>query len=66
MKVVLKIIKNLYSPLDRDQIGNKHIAFQKLANFLSKNDIYLNRLESVMFALYVFYKPEYDSMGETQ
>ena len=45
-------VSDKFSPWDRDQIGVKlgteHV-YQKLANFLYKKDIHVNRLESVIF-----------------
>ena len=43
------------SPWDWGQIGTKlgteHAIYQKLANFMWKKDIYVNRLESVTFGM---------------
>ena len=45
-------VSDKFSPWDRDQIGVKlgteHV-YEKLANFLYKKDIHVNRLESVIF-----------------
>ena len=42
-----------YNPCDWDQIGMKleteYIIYQKLANFIYKDDIHVNRLESIIF-----------------
>ena len=46
---------NKYSPWDRDQIdiklGTEQIIYEKLANFMFKKDIHVNRLESVIFGM---------------
>ena len=43
------------SPWDRGQIGiklgTKHVIYQKLATLLKKKDIYVSRLESVVFGM---------------
>ena len=48
-------INDKYSPWDQDQIviklGTQHIIHQKLANFIYKKDIHVNRLESVIFGM---------------
>ena len=48
-------IKAKYIPWDEAQIGIKlgtqHIIYQKLANFMSKKDIHVNSLESVIFRM---------------
>ena len=48
-------VNNNYNPWDRDQIGIKlgkcYIMYQKLAHFLYKKDIYVNRLESGIFGM---------------
>ena len=33
------------------KLGIKHITYQKLANFMQKKDIYVNRVESVIFGM---------------
>ena len=33
------------------KLGAKHARYQKLANFMSKKDIYVNRLQSVTFGM---------------
>ena len=46
---------NKYSPWDWDQIGiklgTKHIIYKKLANFMYKKDIHVNRGKSVIFGM---------------
>ena len=48
-------VKNKYSPRHRDQIGIKlgtdYIIYQKIANFMYKKDIHVNRLESGIFGI---------------
>ena len=48
-------VNDKYSPWDRDQIGIKleteYIIYEKLANFMYKKDINVNRLESVIFGM---------------
>ena len=48
-------VNDKYSPWDRDQIGIKleteYIIYEKLANFMYKKDIHVNRLESVIFGM---------------
>ena len=44
-----------YNPCDWNQIGMKlgteYIIYQKLANFIYKDDIHVNRLESIIFGM---------------
>ena len=44
-----------YNPWNWDQIrmklGTEHIIYQKLANFIHKDDIHVNRLESFIFGM---------------
>ena len=48
-------VSNKYSPWDRDQIsiklGAEQIIYEKLANFMYKRDIHVNRLKSVIFGM---------------
>ena len=45
-------VNDKYSPWDWDQICIKdYIIYKKLANFMYKKDIHVNRLESVTFAM---------------
>ena len=48
-------VNDKYSPWDWDQIGIKFgadcIIYQKLANFMYKIDIHVNRLESGIFGM---------------
>ena len=48
---------------NRNQIGKKYVIHQKLANFMQKKDIYAGKLESVIFGMCVFYRPEYNAKG---
>ena len=34
-------------------LGLEHVIYQKLANFIYKKDTHLNRLESVIFSMYI-------------
>ena len=42
-------------PCDRGQVvikfGTNYVMFQKLVHFLEKNDIYVDKLESVVFSI---------------
>ena len=56
-------------PWDQDQIGIKleaqHIRYQKLANFVPKNDIYVNRLERTSLTCKcVFYRTKQNAQGD--
>ena len=46
---------NQYSQWDWDQtgikLGTKHIIYKKLANFMYKKDIHVNRGESAIFGM---------------
>ena len=48
-------VNDNYSPWDQEQIGNKlrtdYIIYQKLANFMYKKDIHVNRLKSDNFGM---------------
>ena len=48
-------VNDSYNPWDRDQIGTKlgteHIIYEKLATFIYKKDIHVNRLESAVFGM---------------
>ena len=62
-------INDKSSPWDQDQIGIKsetqHIIYQNLANFLSKKDIYVNRLEKTSLACKcVFYRTKQNAKGD--
>ena len=43
------------SPWDRDQtivkLRAKHVIYQKFADFIYKKDIYVNRVESIIFGM---------------
>ena len=55
LTVDLTNLNGKYSPWDWDQIGTKlgtkHIIYQNLANFMYKNNIHVNRVESVIFGM---------------
>ena len=55
LKIVMELWFNFNSPWDWDHIGielgAKHIIHKKLANFMQKKDIYINRLESVIIVM---------------
>ena len=60
-------INDKYSPWDQDQIviklGTQLIIHQKLANFFYKKDIHVNRLESVIFGIFVSYRTKQNAKG---
>ena len=57
------------SPWEKSTKGNnlesRHILYQKKLGFMQNLKINVNRLDSVMFGMYLFYRPERNSKVET-